>query len=137
MRSIQPYVAMIVVSAACAGCQAKLNVSKTFMLPGDDTNNQIWEMPAQTSEQSVKITVTVKKGSPVEVFVVKASDVGETVHGDEKEKKAWEEKGFGFKRNTKSDTVTVKIPANVKYKVIVMQVEDAKEKSEVEVKITN
>lgn len=128
---------LIVGSFAISGCQAKLSVSKSFTLPGEDGIVQAWEMPAQPSAQSIKVAVTVKSGPNVDVFVANASDIGEFIHGSPKEKKAWEEKGYGFKRDAKSETVTVKVPANVKYKVIVMQVDDAKGKSEVEVRITN
>ena len=138
MRLFLPYCNLIVVSFAIAGCQAKLTVSKTFTLPGEDSLNQSWEMPPQPSEQNIKITVNVKKGPSVDVFVVNAADIGDVIDGGgPKEKKRWEEKGYGFKRNVKSETITVKIPANVKYKVNIMQSDDAKDKSEVEVKITN
>jgi hypothetical protein len=136
MRAI--HLSLVIVGTfVVSGCQAKLTVSKSFTLPGDDGIVQIWEMPAQPSVQSIKVAVTVKSGPNVDVFVANASDIGEEIHGSPKEKKAWEEKGFGFKRDVKSETVTVKVPANVKYKVLIMQVDEAKGKSELEVKITN
>ena len=137
MRSFLSPFLMIGIAFAVAGCQAKLTVSKTFTLPSDDDVSGTWEMPAQPSAQSIKVAVNVRSGPIVDVFVVNASDIGKEVANTPSERKKWEEKGYGFKRNVKSETVTVNVPANVKYKVHIMQVEEAMGKSEVEVKITN
>jgi hypothetical protein len=130
-------ICVFILAIAVAGCQAKLTVSKSFTLPNENGISQTWDMPPQPSAQTIKVAVTVKSGPNVDVFVVNASDVGDKIEASPKEKKMWEEKGYGFKRDVKSETVTVKVPANVAYKVHIMQVDDSKGKSELDVKITN
>lgn len=137
MRSSEFRIGVFALAIAICGCQAKLTVSKTFTLPMGDKISETWEMPAQRSAQTLKIAVNVRSGSNVDVFVVNASDIGDIIEASPKEKKKWEEKGYGYKRDVKSETVTVNVPANVKYKVHIMQVDDATGKSEIEVKITN
>ena len=129
--------AIILTFVGMLGCQAKLSVSKSFKLPDDLEIVKMFEMPAQPGAQSITVNVTVKSGSNVDVFVVPTSLVGMVIGKSVNEKKTWEEKGYGFKRDMKTGTATAKVPANVEYKVIVIQSDDAKEKSEIDVKITN
>jgi|LakMenEpi03Aug12_release.lakeMendotaPanAssembly.Ray.scaffolds.fasta_scaffold528191_1 hypothetical protein len=119
------------------GCQAKLTVSKNYTLPDDSDIAKILEMPPQTSEQTLKISVKVKSGDPIDVFVVKSSDAGNIIGTSAKEKKEWEQKGLGFQRDLKDSSFTVKIPPNTPYKVIAIQSDSAKAKSEFELKVTN
>lgn len=122
---------------AVVGCQAKLTVSKTFKIPDDGEIVKIFEMPAQAGAQTIKVVATVKSGSNIDCFIIPASLVGNEVGTSPNEKKTWEEKGFGFKRDIKSETFTAKVPANTAYKVLVIQSDSAKEKSDIEIKITN
>lgn len=119
------------------GCQAKLTVSKNYTLPDESDIAKILELPPQTSEQSLKISVKVKSGDPIDVFVVKSSDAGNIIGTSAKEKKEWEQKGLGSQRDLKDSSFTVKIPANTSYKVIAIQCDSAKTKSEFELKVTN
>ena len=138
MCSLKSAFSVCTLAITLSGCQAKLSVSKSFSLPQEEGKiSQTWEMPAQTAAQTIKVAVNVKSGPNVDVFVVNASEISDVIDASPKEKKKWEEKGYGFKRDVKSETVTVKVPANVEYKVHIMQVDDAKGKSEIEVKITN
>lgn len=130
-------VVALAVLAGGLGCQAKLTVSKTFKLPDEAEVVKIFEMPAQPGEQTIKIDVTVKSGSSVDVFVVPANLVGAAIASDKKEKKVWEEKAYGSKRDVTAGSMTAKVPAKAEYKVLVIQSDNAKQTSEVEIKITN
>ena len=128
----------IVALIAAAGCQAKLTVTQSFKLPDEDSNIvKTFSMPAQPIAQTITVNVTVKSGSNVDVFVVPASLVGDTVGKEPNEKKKWEDKAYGSKRDLKFGSMTAKVPANSEFKVMFIQSDDAREKSEVEVKITN
>ena len=130
--------AIVLAFVGTLGCQAKLSVSKTFKLPDEGSNGKIFLMPIQPGAQTITVTVTVKSGSNVDAFVVPASLIPDDVFGKSvNEKKSWEEKGYGFKRDMKTGTAMAKVPANVEYKVIIILSDDAKEKSEIDVKITN
>ena len=130
--------AIVFAFVTAIGCQAKLTVSKTIKVPSDEGIGNIQKMPAQPSAQTITVSINVKSGSNVDVFVLPASLLpNDEVGTSPDEKKTWEEKGYGFKREMKSGSMTAKIPANVEYRVLIIQSDDAKEKSEVELKITN
>ena len=130
--------AIILAFVGALGCQAKLSEMKTIILPDKGSSGKIYLMPIQPGAQTITVTVTVKSGSNVDAFVVPASLIPDDVFGlSANEKKTWEEKGYGFKRDMKTGTAMAKVPANVEYKVIIILSDDAKEKSEIDVKITN
>jgi uncharacterized lipoprotein YmbA len=133
MTRILPLVALMFF----VGCQAKLTVSKTYTLPDGPTLEKPLEMPAQPSPQTLTITVNVKSGDSIDVFVLKADDFSTTTATQNDEKKLWESKALGFKRDMKSETFNVKIPANVKYFVVSCLSEKSKAKTEYELKVTN
>jgi RecJ-like exonuclease len=87
--------------------------------------------------QTLKVDIKLKAGDAIDLFVVKADAVGEIVGNSPNEKKKWEAGALGFKRDQKSGSFTVKVPANTKYKVIVMQCDTAKVKSEFDLNVTN
>ena len=132
-----PTFALIAITAVM-GCQAKLTVNKTHTIPDEEGRiAEIFSMPAQPGAQTITIKLNVKRGSNIDVFVLPDDLVGVDVGTRPDEKKFWEGKAFGSKRDIKSETMTVKIPANTKYKVVIMQTDSAKEKSEIETNITN
>ena len=98
---------------------------------------KIVEMPAQPGAQTVTVSVKVTSGSPVDVYVLKASEVGDAIAGDKKEKQSWDGKAFGSKQALTNGTVVAKVPANTEFKVVVVPADLGKEPSTVELKITN
>jgi hypothetical protein len=134
MTRLLPFLAVALVGI---GCQAKLTVAKSYKIPDDGEIAKILEMQAQPSAQTLTIGVKMKSGDAIDIFVLKADAIGDTYAKSTDEKKKWEAMALGAKRDTKDGTFTVKVPANTKYKVVIMQADSAKVASEFDLKVTN
>jgi hypothetical protein len=127
----------LVIAGTAAGCGPKLDVTKSFKLPGDDGRVAYRLVPdPQSKGQNVTATVAVA-GDPVDVFVLKAADVPDPIVTDEKEKKLFEEKALGHARATTGGTVTCTVPANTAYEVVIVLSGKTGAKAEGTVRVTN
>ena len=122
---------------AVSGCGPKLDVSRSFKLPEEDGKVAYRLVPdPQSKDQKITVKVNVT-GDPVDVFVLKASDVPEPILTTEAEKKMFEGKAFGFVRATTSGTVTCTVPAKTSYEVVIVLSGVTGTKTEGTVKLTN
>jgi hypothetical protein len=135
MRIVIPCVVAMIMGVA--GCQAKLSVSKTIKVPDGADVAHVVQMSAQPAAQKVSVSVKVVSGSPVDIYILRASDVGDAVAGDKKEKQTWEGKAFGSKQAVTNVTLKADVPANTAFKVVVVPADLGKEPATVELKITN
>ena len=129
-----PTVAAVILSA---GCTAKLNYSKSVTLPGETSILDAIVLDPQPRAQTFKVKVDVTNGSPVDVFVIRTSDFSDRIIGSDADKKKWESTGLGFKRDLKSDSLTVSIPANTESTVIIIQSANARDRTTATITITN
>ena len=114
-----------------AGCADKLNTTSSFTLPDGGNTTKVFDLPAQSAEQTIRVEVTSDK--PVDVFVMSAADAPNL---DGLPSKEWQAKSVTFKEGVTSDTLTAKVPAKQATKVVVTP--SAKtQKANVTVKLSN
>jgi uncharacterized lipoprotein YmbA len=124
-------VAWIVLMFLVAGCADKLRTESTFTLPDGGNTTKVFDLPAQSAEQTLKVEVTSDK--PVDVFVMSAKDAPNL---DGLPTKEWQTKSQTFKEGVTNETLTAKVAAKQATKVVVTP--SAKtQKAQVTVKLTN
>ncbi len=122
---------LVVLALLAAGCADKLSTSSSFTLPDGGNITRVFDLPAQSVEQAVKVEVSSDK--PVDVFVMPAKDAPNL---DGMPNKDWQTKSSAFKEGVTNETLTVKVPAKQETKVIVTP--SAKtQKANVTVKLSN
>jgi hypothetical protein len=118
-------------SLLAVGCADRLNTTSSFTLPDGGNTTKVFDLPAQSAEQTVKVEVTSDK--PVDVFVMPAQGAPNL---DGLPSKEWQAKSTAFKEAVMSDALTAKVPAKQATKVVVTP--SAKtQKATVTVKLSN
>lgn len=121
----------VVLSFLAAGCANRLRTESAFTLPDGGNTTKVFDLPAQSAEQTIKVEVTSDK--PVDVFVMPAQGAPNL---DGLPSKEWQAKSTAFKEGVTSDTLTAKVPAKQATKVVVTP--SAKtQKATVTVKLSN
>jgi hypothetical protein len=110
MMRLIPFLALLVLT----GCSAKLNIEKTFSLPEGTDPDKLLLFDPQSREQSITVTVDASDSVNVGVFLKSVTADLRELSEPEREKKA-----AIFKKGIKQETLTVKIPANAEYTVLV------------------
>ncbi|HET6574955.1 MAG TPA: hypothetical protein VFG68_15220 [Fimbriiglobus sp.] len=123
--------ACVVLALLAAGCANKLDTTSSFTLPEGGNATKIFDLPAQSAEETIKVQVTSDK--PVDVFVMLAQDAPNL---DGLPSKEWQTKSVTFKEGVTSDTLTAKVPAKQATKVVVTP--SAKtQKANIKVRLSN
>ena len=123
--------AWIVLRFLVVGCADKLRTESAFTLPDGGNTTKVFDLPAQSAEQTLKVEVT--SDQPVDVFVMPAKDAPDL---DGLPTKEWQTKSQTFKEGVTNETLTAKVPAKQATKVVVTP--SAKtQKAQVAVKLTN
>src|ERR671911_1351513 len=99
-------VAWVVLAFLVAGCADKLRTESAFTLPDGGNTTKVFDLPAQSAEQTIKVEVTSDK--PVDVFVMPAKDAPGL---DGLPTKEWQTKAPTFKEGVTKQTLTAKVPA--------------------------
>ena len=106
---------MIVTCLMPMGCASKLNTEKAFTLPAEGGDRGVvFNLPTQSSEQTVKAEIT--SDVAVDVYVYAAKDVAEPrdLMPDERGAKA-----ILSKIGVTQETLTIKVPAKEEYRLLV------------------
>lgn len=123
--------AWVVLALLVAGCADKLRTESAFTLPDGGNTTKVFDLPAQSAEQTLKVEVTSDR--PVDVFVMPAKDAPDL---DGLPTKEWQTKSVTFKEGVTNETLTAKVPAKQATKVVVTP--SAKtQKAQVTVKLSN
>ena len=123
--------ALFVLAFLVAGCADKLRTESTFTLPDGGNTTKVFDLPAQSAEQTLKVEVTSDK--PVDVFVMPAKDAPGL---DGLPTKEWQTKSVTFKEGVTNETLTAKVPAKQATKVVVTPSAKS-QKAQVKVKLSN
>jgi len=97
-----------------AGCADKLRTESAFTLPDGGFTTKVFDLPAQSGEQTIKVGVTSDR--PVDVFVMPAKDAPNL---DGLPTKEWQTKSVSFQEGVTNETLTAKIPAKQATKVVI------------------
>lgn len=130
MKRLVPF--LFVGMIALSGCTDKLKYDQKFSLAqiGGEPE-KVLSPPKQSSAQTVKIQVTASE--PVDVFVFLTKDVPQPLDLKDAERPT---KATGSKTGVTSETLSVSIPANTDYAVMIALPKKTK-KADVTVTMTN
>jgi hypothetical protein len=124
-------VAWVGLAFLVAGCADKLRTESAFTLPDGGNTTKVFDLPAQSAEQTLKVEVTSDR--PVDVFVMPAKDAPDL---DGLPTKEWQAKSVTFKEGVTNETLTAKVPAKQATKVVVTPSAKS-QKAQVKVKLSN